>query len=59
MDDKRIFHGSLLQVNTSLVAGLKIRQKFNFSEKFFSKRDLVVEEMEETTAKLDKVTAFA
>ena len=26
-----------------------------FSEKFFSKRDLVVEEMEETTAKLDVV----
>ena len=36
----------------------KLREKFkdiNFSEKFFSKRDLVVEEMEETTAKLDKV----
>ena len=26
-----------------------------FSEKFFSKRDLVVEEMEETTAKLEMV----
>ena len=36
----------------------KLCEKFkdiNFSEKFFSKRDLVVEEMEETTAKLDKV----
>ena len=26
-----------------------------FSEKFFTKRDLVVEEMEETTVKLEKV----
>ena len=33
----------------------KIFRNSYFSEKFFSKRDLVVEEMEETTAKLDKV----
>ena len=47
----------MLQVNISLLLAEKYTDIY-FSEKFFSKRDLVVEEMEETTAKLDKVTAF-
>ena len=45
-----------MQVYISLLEE-KYRENLNFSEKFFSKRDLVVEEMEETTAKLDKVRA--
>ena len=35
---------------------LKLSQhQLYFSDKFFTKRDLVVEEMEETTIKLEKV----
>ena len=56
LDDKRRLHGGLLQVINKLLYTSSFFKYLHFSsEKFFSKRDLVVEEMEETTAKLEMV----